>query len=690
MEELIGLFQDELCAGLLPGGWAWGQAHCQELLALLALLLSGAGWLIVQMVRLYFRRRAARQLRPYFRPAEIRDYLRYFVRTRVQSDSPDDQSTFKKLKPAEDYLKYFLTRVFQDKDETERFHLVLGGAGMGKTTFLVNLAVRHRLRQMLRPWAPGSGYAIHYLPLWDQDVLGKIKAIEGQPEAILLLDALDEDPEAGHPHTAARLEALTQAAAQFHTVIITCRTQFFDTGAQEPLSTKVYRDPGGYAEYDKMYISPFSDPEIRRYLRKRFPLRYARRQRAWKLVQDFRDLMARPMILAYIDDLLEGRAQYQYRHQVYERIVDAWIERESRKSHVPPGGQDAYRQKLLRFSRTVAGLIYGRHQQKQGQYLEAAVFEELAGQEGLDLKPQEMKSRSLLSRNAAGQWKFAHKSIMEYFLALEAYEGKVDRDFPAEFDQARRFLGDMIDALFPMVQVQGGSFVMGEGEDRHKVTLTGFWLGKFPITQRQWSYVMGDNPSCFKGDDLPVEMVSWDDAQRFIQRLNQLSGRQYRLPSEAEWEYAAGASWRPTSVLSAQHLVGESDWRYEGDKSSQQMWSGTDKDSKLEEYAWYVKNSAGRTHPVGNRKPNSRGLYDMSGNIWEWCEDCWHRNYYGAPNDGSAWVDLPDYKYRRLRFVIRGGSWLSEAKFCRVSYRDHSSQERRGSTVGFRLASSLS
>lgn len=199
--------------------------------------------------------------------------------------------------------------------------------------------------------------------------------------------------------------------------------------------------------------------------------------------------------------------------------------------------------------------------------------------------------------------------------------------------------------------ISAGSFSMGSPSDEegghddenpvHKVTIkNSFYLGKCPVTQRQWVAVMGDNPSSFKGNDLPVESVSWDDVQDFIKKLNEMEGTdKYRLPSEAEWEYACRAG------------------------TTTRYFFGDDK-SKLNEYAWYDENSGSETHPVGQKKPNPRGLYDIHGNVWEWTQDRWHDNYKGAPSDSSAWE-----KGNNSDHVSRGGSWHSDALRCRSAYR---------------------
>ncbi len=198
-----------------------------------------------------------------------------------------------------------------------------------------------------------------------------------------------------------------------------------------------------------------------------------------------------------------------------------------------------------------------------------------------------------------------------------------------------------------LVWIPPGHFYMGsddgavEEEPRHEVSIRhGFWMGKYPITQGQWEKFMGSNPSGFQGDpNLPVENVSWEDCQALTKRLTQLGEGLFRLPSEAEWEYACRAGTT-------------GDWCFDGDES------------QLADYAWSQEYADGRTHPVGTLKPNAWGLHDMHGNVCEWCEDHRHDDYTGAPEQGQAWLD--DSVEERM---TRGGSWCIITPECRSAYR---------------------
>jgi formylglycine-generating enzyme required for sulfatase activity len=211
-----------------------------------------------------------------------------------------------------------------------------------------------------------------------------------------------------------------------------------------------------------------------------------------------------------------------------------------------------------------------------------------------------------------------------------------------------------------MIFVEGGTFQMGsssgESDEKpvHSVTLSAFNIGKYEVTQAQWKVVMGNNPSNFTGcDDCPVENVSWNDVQDFIRKLNAQTGKNYRLPTEAEWEYAA-----------------------KGGKSGKgYTYSGS---NDLNAVAWNSDNSGSKTHSIGGKQANELGIYDMSGNVWEWCSD-WYDTYtsYSETNPTGA-------SSGQLR-VLRGGSWLSSANRCRTAFRFRRNPDDWYYYYGFRL-----
>ena len=222
---------------------------------------------------------------------------------------------------------------------------------------------------------------------------------------------------------------------------------------------------------------------------------------------------------------------------------------------------------------------------------------------------------------------------------------------------------------FKMVKVEGGTFTMGATAEQekdadddeypaHQVTLSDYYIGQTEVTQALWKAVMGSNPSYSKGDNLPVEWVSWVDCQTFIEKLNsmlsnELGGKRFALPTEAQWEFAARG----------------------GNKSKGYTYSGS---NNLDDVAWYSDNSGNYTHPVAQKQPNELGLYDMSGNVLEWCQDWYGRYSSNAQTNPQG----PASGKNRL---LRGGSWYDNAKNCRVSFRIGSASDFHSINLGFRL-----
>ncbi|MCX7885763.1 MAG: formylglycine-generating enzyme family protein [Verrucomicrobiae bacterium] len=214
-----------------------------------------------------------------------------------------------------------------------------------------------------------------------------------------------------------------------------------------------------------------------------------------------------------------------------------------------------------------------------------------------------------------------------------------------------------------LVLVPPGKFVMGSNRtDSEKPLRTvqiakSFYLGKYEVTQQQWETLMGSNPSYFKGPKNPVDQVTWDECQLFVAKLNEKDNRfTFRLPSEAEWEYACRAG------------------------STNDFCHGNS-ESALLEYAWFIANETGTSQPVGRKKPNAWGFYDMHGNVWEWCQDIYHPSYDNAPADGSARLDGAT-----TNRVLRGGSWYSTAFAVRSANRGRAPPTFRGVVYGFRVA----
>ena len=235
---------------------------------------------------------------------------------------------------------------------------------------------------------------------------------------------------------------------------------------------------------------------------------------------------------------------------------------------------------------------------------------------------------------------------------------------PRRNSSTANFSAELNKLINNMVYVSGGTFTMGDTSEQgsdadddekptHSVTLSSYYICKYEVTQALWRAVMSSNPSNFKGDNLPVECVSWNDCQTFINRLNSYTDRNFRLPTEAEWEFAARG----------------------GNYSRHYKYSGS---NYISDVAWYDGNSGNRTHPVGTKQANELDLYDMSGNVWEWCSD-WYGSYSSysqndptGPNSGSNRVG-------------RGGSWYGSAWFCHWSNRGDITPGSRYDGLGLRL-----
>lgn len=222
---------------------------------------------------------------------------------------------------------------------------------------------------------------------------------------------------------------------------------------------------------------------------------------------------------------------------------------------------------------------------------------------------------------------------------------------PVSADNKKMLLKKM---LSNMIEVKGGYFIMGSEDMEalswekpvHMETVNSFRIGKYEVSQKEWDSIMENNPSLYVGEDFPVQGVSMEDCLNFIKRLNELSGLNFRLPTEVEWEYAAKG----------------------GKESKGYSFSGSD---DIDDVAWYVDNCGSEIHAIGSKKPNELGIYDMSGNVWEWTSDQFSKNY-SSPRKGS------DY-------VIRGGSWLQEKNDCRVTNRYYTNPTTNGLSYGFRL-----
>ena len=700
------------------------------------------------------------------------DIAKYYVEPECQDRNPADRLEEDMLlakNPAMEIVDRFLKPGMISRHGANQM-FVLSDAGMGKTSLLTMLKLRH-----LTAFLPQKKDCV--LKKLGEKTLGEIADIENKGETILLLDSLDEDPEA-YAQVRERLTEVLHATQHFFRVIITCRTQFFPEAEKDPEVKKDSLERLGLISIAGFtcpvkYLSFFNDTMVEIYIAKRFPGKFfgllsqkKETEKAEEVIGKMGALRCRPMLLAYIEELMTSPLirEEDNEYQIYNALLESWLDRDKTK-------KPDISVKNLRYACIILAVFMqiGKKRDISEDELNGLIRKIAKVR---PIREIEMKGRSLLNRNSEGHYRFSHYSIQEFLVAkyvlekselnLKMLEQPIpmtylilrmisvskkkpdsgvrldcrgmnlsnsrlenlslpftdfsnadlsnadlsgcdfcNADFTganlemcrlensklsgAKFNGARHkgicFKGAYFEASgfdkadmseidltgtrlinsklkMEFVYMPPGEFMMGDGEDRHKVTLTkGFHMQTTPVTQKQWKAVMEYNPSDFKrhGDKCPVENVSWEDVNQFIEKLCQMEDTQaYRLPTEAEWEYACRAG-------------------------TETAYCFGDDVGKLKEYAWYDENSGKRTHPVAQLKPNAWGLYDMHGNVWEWCQD-WYGDYPsesvtdpGGPSTGS---------YR----VGRGGSWFYDAGYCRAASRGRISPGSRSSDLGLRLA----
>jgi len=410
---------------------------------------------------------AARDLHPFFSRGEIAQATKYYIPTQFQNVSPSEDE-----EPGRSYvaaarqplIPLFLNKSFKDDSDHQKYYLILADSGMGKTTFMINLYLKYRSKRQF-PWHPQK-YQIKLFPLAHPETLDQIAKIPDNKKnnCILLLDAFDEDNKAVVDYKS-RLQEILDLTWEFREIVITCRTQFFPNSNSEPTETGLFKfgPKGGQHHFQKLYLSVFSKKDIKKYLKKRYPhiypfltLKYIK---ALSIVLKSPNLMMRPMLLSYIEDLISSERDFEYGFQIYETLIDQWLQREASKPGIIVKYGNTYKTKLFEFSKALARNLYVNR--KDRDYRLSLRAEELIDNpNGLQLKDiegntinleaKEQASRSLLNRNAIGEYKFSHKSIFEYFLTLEIENNASFRDqfyFDSDLDTSKKFLIEKLIAL---------------------------------------------------------------------------------------------------------------------------------------------------------------------------------------------------------------------------------------------------
>jgi hypothetical protein len=380
--------------------------------------------------RLRAKQKAIRAIIPPFDHASLTKYSRYYIDTYFQNASPSRQEepgfTHQYIARSK-LIPFFIKTAFNQHSETERFYVILGDSGMGKTTFLVNLYLEyHRLFQWRRR------LAMKLFRFSEPDTLENVRNISKDEarDTILLLDALDEDGQiipkdpsiSEEKAFRERVDGIIAETRKFAYTIMTCRSQYFPGQEDDPYELKIRRpDEQGHYILNKLYISPFTMREVRRFLRKKYGwyfINRRKRQKAENIVRQARNLVMRPMLLNYIDYLLDGENTYPDAGAIYHEMINNWIRREAAKRK-ELADQQTFAENLWTLSRHLAREMYMKAKSQQGQTLAREEAMTIAAKYGITLEPREITGQSLLTCDGAGNWKFAHKSIMEYFLALE-------------------------------------------------------------------------------------------------------------------------------------------------------------------------------------------------------------------------------------------------------------------------------
>lgn len=668
MEKIIEKLVELLPFAAWFERWGLSQETSVALAGLVAVALIAALKTVSARSFNHFKNsRAARDLFPYFDYQKVKASRALFIPTQYQNQSPtrEDEPEFSHRFVAKNPLiPFFMKTAFNEKKESDKFYLILADSGMGKTTFMINLYVQYTSFFNFR-----RKYKIRLLPFGDGRILEQIKKIEREEakQTILLLDAFDEDKALIPPaqpdglsddeRFRRRLDEIIEAVRDFREVVITSRTQYFPGQENEAYELRIERfDDKGFHKLAKLYLSPFQRKEIKRYLNKKYGvLRFWNRKKkksAALIVHHSPKLMVRPMLLSYIDYLVEDEKIYENTFQIYDALITKWIEREADKRKHKSSDREKFKRDLHEYSRRVALEIYRQRAATKNDYLSKDAALAVAPKHEIDLQDYEITGQSLLTRDAESNWKFAHKSIWEFLVAKEALNdfGFASQIDFAGMDVARKFYHERMPEF---VFIKGGTFLMGspenevdrrDNETRHHVQVSDFYMAKHAVTVTQfetfikdthyqteaekddgsfmgsgktWKKKAGVNWRCdVKGEiqkdqQHPVLHVSWNDATAYCDWLSAKLKATCRLPTEAEWEYACRAG-TTTPFNTGENLTTEQA-NYDGNYPYKNFPKGR-----------YLQ----KTAPVGSYSPNAWGLYDMHGNVYEWCLDWYGKNYY--------------------------------------------------------------
>lgn len=396
----------------------------------------------------YIKRTIANEFGEYLDPNNYDLFIPTNFQNRPPNDYPDPHDSIS-VSNTNPLIPKYLKEVLVEKNTNDNLFCVLAGSGMGKTTFAV-----HLFRDYIYNYTSSSlPYDISLLSLSDEKVLDKISHIENPKEHILILDALDENRQALNDFSKF-ISSLEDAIKDFRVVIVTCRTQFFKTEEQELKESKLrnYGSNKGFRSYNRQYISPLTDDEIFVYLGKKYSLKsirpkeiyvnYKKRKKAKRLISSCGNIMVRPLMLSYIDDLLDSQANITTMNEMYHLLIGKWIWREAQLAD--PAERSNIKGAIWNLSQQLAINMYQNREVRNGYYISMDDFKEFKKVNGFDQIKYSFDSRSLINRNSQGEIKFAHRSFLEFFLAKERQDNPY---FILNFDgmdMAFRFFMDVV------------------------------------------------------------------------------------------------------------------------------------------------------------------------------------------------------------------------------------------------------
>ncbi len=509
---------------------------------------------------------AQQDINPQFDYQSIKKAKQYYIATQYQNASPSRQEEpgFTHQYIARNKLiPFFLKIGFNPKAQSDRFYLILADSGMGKTTFMINLYFSYHSF-----FSKKDKPNLKLLRFSNPDTIDTIKSIkrEEAKRTILLLDALDEDrgivstnPNVSDALTFRnRLNEIIEITRNFAEVVMTCRTQYFPGQEDDPYELEITKpDESGYYTLNKLYISPFNDKEVKRYLRKKYgylPFINSRnKKRASRVVEESKNLIMRPMLLSYIDYLIEDDPSYRSTYQTYDTLVTKWLIRESEKRKIIIE-RDQFISNLKQLSQQLAKIIYFNWKKESRMYIKKDDCISIANKFEIKLRAEEITGQSLLTCDGIGNWKFAHKSIMEYFLAKEAYENPQflsSLNF-AGMDMAKKFYEELNPYIkyFEGLPAKVKSFYCTGPIDAFHFDSVLFQSNPF---QRQFKICSLRDAMLYCNDlnkkngyppvyhidiNNPFKMYSFSNFQgKIINDVSRVRG--FRLPTPFEWEFIA-------------------------------------------------------------------------------------------------------------------------------------------------------